>query len=95
MPDNYPDSRPKPANDAYTGMLAVSFVALLIGCAALYFDYSRYPAAVPPKVDYTFKDRSAPEQIERAPRADKQADDNPPPGDDKEGAKDLPGKKDQ
>lgn len=36
-------------NDAYTGMLAISLIALLVGCALLYLDYSQYPGN-PPKV---------------------------------------------
>lgn len=39
-------------NDAYTGMLAISLLALLAGCALLYLDYSQYaekPPATPPK----------------------------------------------
>lgn len=36
-------------NDAYTGMLAISLIALLVGCALLYLDYSQYPGT-PPKV---------------------------------------------
>jgi len=32
-----------PANDAYTGMLAISLCALLVGCVLLYLDYSQYP----------------------------------------------------
>jgi hypothetical protein len=37
-------------NDAYTGMLAISLIALLTGCALLYFDWSQYPTREPPKV---------------------------------------------
>ncbi len=48
------DSRKEapPANDAYTGMLAISLLALLGGCALLYLDYSQYsekPPATPLK----------------------------------------------
>jgi hypothetical protein len=42
-------SRPQPKSDAYTGMLGISLGALVIGCALLYFDYSRYPSTAPPK----------------------------------------------
>lgn len=38
----------KPTNDAYTGMLAISLVALVIGCLLLYLDYSQYPDKNPP-----------------------------------------------
>ena len=37
-------------NDAYTGMLAISLIALLAGCALLYLDWSQYPSKDPPKV---------------------------------------------
>jgi len=94
MPSNYDETKAKPANDAYTGMLAVSLIALLIGSAVLYLDYSQYPATPPPKVDYTFKNRSVPDNIER-PREAKQLPDDIPPADDKDNPKDLPAKKDQ
>ena len=37
-------------NDAYTGMLAISLIALLAGCALLFLDWSQYPDKEPPKV---------------------------------------------
>jgi hypothetical protein len=37
-------------NDAYTGMLAISLIALLAGCALLYLDWSQYPDKEPQKV---------------------------------------------
>ena len=37
-------------NDAYTGMLAISLLALLAGAALLFLDYSQYPEKDPPKV---------------------------------------------
>jgi hypothetical protein len=37
-------------NDAYTGMLAISLIALMAGCALLYLDWSQYPEREPPKV---------------------------------------------
>jgi hypothetical protein len=41
----------KPTNDAYTGMLAISLIALLIGCALLYLDLNQYDwKKEPPKV---------------------------------------------
>jgi hypothetical protein len=39
-----------PRNDAYTGMLIISLLAMTIGCVLLYLDYSRYPASKPPGV---------------------------------------------
>jgi hypothetical protein len=40
---------PQPKSDAYTGMLIISLVAMLIGCALLYLDYGRYPSSPPAK----------------------------------------------
>jgi hypothetical protein len=37
-------------NDAYTGMLAISLLALVVGCALLYFDWAQYPSSAPPKL---------------------------------------------
>jgi hypothetical protein len=37
-------------NDAYTGMLAISLIALLAGAALLYLDWDQYPSKDPPKV---------------------------------------------
>lgn len=37
-------------NDAYTGMLAISLIALIAGCALLFLDYSQYPDKDAPKV---------------------------------------------
>ncbi|MBM4070335.1 MAG: hypothetical protein FJ271_15475 [Planctomycetes bacterium] len=40
----------KPSNDAWTGMLAISLLALLAGCLFLYLDWSQYPSKDPPPV---------------------------------------------
>lgn len=46
-----PDSDTAPAKmDAYTGMLAISLLALLGGCLLLFLDYSQYPDKAPPTV---------------------------------------------
>jgi hypothetical protein len=37
-------------NDAYTGMLAIALVALIVGCALLYFDWAQYPSSSPAKL---------------------------------------------
>ena len=37
-------------NDAYTGMLAISLCALIVGCVLLYLDYSQYPDSKAPAV---------------------------------------------
>jgi hypothetical protein len=39
----------QPRNDAYTGMLAVSLVGLVIGCVLLFLDFSQYPGGNPPQ----------------------------------------------
>jgi hypothetical protein len=41
------DSDTKATNDAWTGMLAISLLALLAGCALLFLDYSQYPTKDP------------------------------------------------
>ncbi len=39
---------PKARNDAYTGLLFISFLALVASCVFLYLDYSQYGNAPPP-----------------------------------------------
>jgi hypothetical protein len=34
-------------NDAYTGMLAISLVALVVGCVLLFLDYNQYDSKPP------------------------------------------------
>ena len=41
--------KPKARNDAYTGLLGVSLVAMLIGCLLLFLDYNSYELPKPPK----------------------------------------------
>jgi hypothetical protein len=41
---------PKPRNDAYVGLLIISLVAMLIGCALLTYDYLSYGDKAPPPV---------------------------------------------
>jgi hypothetical protein len=38
-----------PKSDAYTGLLAISLGAMIIGCLMLYLDYSTYPTQKPPQ----------------------------------------------
>ena len=45
-----PETKPKARNDAYTGMLVLSLVVLLISCVLIYLDYSQYPTTKPPAV---------------------------------------------
>jgi len=37
-----------PPSDAYTGMLILSLLALVVGCALLYLDWSGYSSSKPP-----------------------------------------------
>jgi hypothetical protein len=37
-----------PKSDVYTGLLAISLCAMLIGCLMLYLDYASYPPGKPP-----------------------------------------------
>src|ERR1043166_379174 len=41
---------PKPRNDAYTGLLTVSFIAMLIGCTLLFIDFYSFDGMSPAKV---------------------------------------------
>jgi hypothetical protein len=47
----YDETEAKPANDAYTGLLALSLIALLASCVVLYLDYAQYGATEGPKVN--------------------------------------------
>ena len=40
----------KPTNDAYTGMLIISLLALIAGAVFLFLDFNQYPTAHPPKI---------------------------------------------
>jgi hypothetical protein len=42
------DDAPPPRSDAYTGLLAISLGAMVIGCLLLYLDWSQYPQKAPP-----------------------------------------------
>ncbi len=81
MPTNT-TPRAKATNDAYTGMLAISLIALLIGTGAIYMDYSRY-AGQPPKLQPAVTERPALEPIQPKDRQPE----NPEP--DKAGDKDA------
>ncbi len=41
----------KPRNDAYIGLLVISLVAMLIGCALLTMDFMSYGDKAPPPVE--------------------------------------------
>jgi hypothetical protein len=47
------DAGPQARNDAYTALLALSFVAMATSSTLLYLDYSQYPTSNPPKVTST------------------------------------------
>lgn len=47
----YDDTEAKPKNDAYTGLLALSLIALLASCVVLYLDYAQYGSTEAPKVN--------------------------------------------
>jgi hypothetical protein len=94
MARKFEERKAKPSNDAYTGMLLISFVALLIGCGLLYLDYSQYDAKGPPKIDT--KNVGAAPKIDAEPRKAKEGDDKekekdtPQPGEPKDKDKDIP-----
>ncbi|MBX9677584.1 MAG: hypothetical protein K2X38_02390 [Gemmataceae bacterium] len=46
--DDELDTSP-PTNDAFTGMLAISLIALIVGAALLYLDWQQYPESTPKK----------------------------------------------
>jgi hypothetical protein len=65
MARKYEEPKAKPTNDAYTGMLGLSLLALLVGCAVLYMDYAAYSDKPPEKVNFSkFKARPDREQSE-------------------------------
>src|SRR5262245_3986494 len=47
---SYGEVTPKPRNDVYVGMLAISLLAMIGGCVLLYLDLQRYGDAKPPDV---------------------------------------------
>jgi len=83
MARKYLEQKAKPANDAYTGMLAVSFLALLIGCGLLYLDYSQYPSQGPAAMDRNVKDRPGVDKDETKKSEEKKGPDE---GDEKKDA---------
>lgn len=49
------DTVARPASDAYTGLLALSLIALVTSCVILYLDYAQYENMNPPKPQVTPK----------------------------------------
>ena len=43
-----PEPRVKSRSDIYTGMLVISLLAMIAGCALLYLDYDQYTSSKPP-----------------------------------------------
>lgn len=69
----------RPAMDAYTGLLALSLLALGGGAALLYLDYQQYPTNQPPAVD-PFRPAVKPDAIApAAPAAPMPPDGGMPP----------------
>jgi hypothetical protein len=50
-----------PKNDAYTGMLVISLLALIGGAVLLYLDKSQYPDNLPPAPSFKAAEPKAPE----------------------------------
>jgi len=69
-------STPPATNDAYTGMLGISLIALIVGCILLYLDYSQYPDTKGPAIPKS-PPIVTPGQGEAAPKAAAPKD-NPP-----------------
>jgi hypothetical protein len=63
MARKFEERTSKPANDAYTGMLALSFLALLIGSTFLYIQYSQYGDTAPTLHRKIEKDAGPPPEV--------------------------------
>ena len=50
----------KPRNDAYTGLLFISFLALVISSILLFLDYNQYGTTNPPKPNLAQPGTSSP-----------------------------------
>jgi hypothetical protein len=55
------DIEPAPRSDAYVGLLAISLVALLLGCLFLFLDYNQYPVKSAPKISESLPPRPQPQ----------------------------------
>jgi hypothetical protein len=86
MARKYEEVKAKPANDAYTGMLAVSLLALLAGCFFLFLDYSRYSDKPKPVVyDYRARPPAEAGAEQKGKEGDKQKEGEDKDKKDKEG----------
>jgi len=93
MARKYAEVTAKPTNDAYTGMLAISLLALLVGCGLLYMDYAQYPEKGPQAMERSVKDRPSIEKDEGATK--KSGDDKKEPDDTNKDAEKKDGDKDK
>lgn len=66
-----------PKNDAYTGMLVISLLALIGGSVLLYLDKSQYPDNPP---NFTVPAFTPPAKVEKGPEAAKKEGEPNPPG---------------
>jgi hypothetical protein len=87
--------KPKPRNDAYTVLLFISMVAMIIACALLYYDLKRYPALKPPagfeKPPAVAPPDAGPGSVPPPPTAEPGAPGTPAPGTPPPGAPGAPG----
>jgi hypothetical protein len=56
----FDDAPARPRSDAYTGMLALSLIAMIASCVILYLDYAQYGATKAPAVAVPKATRPAP-----------------------------------
>ena len=92
MARKFEEKTAKPTNDAYTGMMALSFVALLIGCTFLYLQVEKYGKEEPKPlnrkkeaIEPPPKEESTKKEKEETPTTDddkKAKDDDKKPKDD-------------
>jgi len=73
----------RPVNDAYTGMLTISLLALVGGCALLYLDYDQHKEK-PPQVTRVPSDRPKVAYEKAPPAVDKDKEKEPGEGDGKD-----------
>ncbi len=76
------DDAPPATNDAYTGMLAISLLALIGGCVLLYLDYSQYPDSkgpTIPKAPGIVTGKDGPAKVEPPPKAEPAPKNEPAP----------------
>ena len=53
----------KPRNDAYTGLLVLSFLAMVASCVLLYIDYGTYDKSAPPAVKQALSAAQTPQGV--------------------------------